>query len=120
MEPSASTESICGTLGVEEPAQAMGAAEDPAQEPADADDSLEAEVDFPVDPPPVLLPPVGIAVTATEQMGAFLQQGVVGKGWRLLTLGIGFGLLPLLVSLAALEADLGGGGSWHLGLQPGR
>ena len=120
MEPSVSAESSSRAVGVEEPAQAMGAAGDSAQEPADADDSLEAQVVFPIDPPAALPPPMGIAVMATEQMGASLQQGFVAKVWCLLALGIGFGLLTLLVSLAALEVDLGGDGSWHLGLQPGQ
>ncbi|NXK55437.1 HYDIN protein, partial [Chauna torquata] len=44
MEPSASAEGSCRDVGEEEPAQAMGAAEDPAQESADADDSLEAQL----------------------------------------------------------------------------
>ncbi|KAM6300471.1 hydrocephalus-inducing protein homolog [Aegotheles albertisi] len=41
LEPSASAESSSRARGVEEPAQALGSAGDPAQEPADADDSLE-------------------------------------------------------------------------------
>ncbi|NXQ99391.1 HYDIN protein, partial [Sagittarius serpentarius] len=42
-ERSASVESGSRDGGVEEPAEARGAAEDPGQEPADADDSLEAK-----------------------------------------------------------------------------
>ncbi|XP_032051538.1 hydrocephalus-inducing protein homolog [Aythya fuligula] len=44
VEPSASTASSYRSVAVKESAQAMGAAEDPAQEPADAEDSLEAEL----------------------------------------------------------------------------
>ncbi|XP_064020126.1 hydrocephalus-inducing protein homolog [Pogoniulus pusillus] len=52
---SVSPGSSCRAAGVEEPAQALGAVGDPAQEPADADESLEAEL--------LLLPsPVGDAV----------------------------------------------------------
>ncbi|XP_068025928.1 hydrocephalus-inducing protein homolog [Melanerpes formicivorus] len=43
-QPWASAGSSSRAGGVEEPAQALGAAGDPAQEPADAKDSLEAEV----------------------------------------------------------------------------
>ncbi|XP_074751148.1 hydrocephalus-inducing protein homolog [Athene noctua] len=42
-ERSVSAGSSCGDGGVEEPAEALGAAGDPAQEPADADGSLEAK-----------------------------------------------------------------------------
>ena len=56
LERSASAESSSRDGGVEEPAEALGAAGDPAQEPADADDSLEAKVDFLV-PLPLALPP---------------------------------------------------------------
>lgn len=44
----ASAESSCRGGGVEEPAEALGAAGDPAQVPADAGASLEAKVGFPV------------------------------------------------------------------------
>ncbi|XP_075367152.1 hydrocephalus-inducing protein homolog [Mycteria americana] len=43
-ERSVSAESSSRDGGVEEPAEALGAAGDPAQEPADADDSLEAKL----------------------------------------------------------------------------
>ena len=54
---SVSAGSSCRDGGVEEPAKALGAAGDPAQEPADADDSLEAKVDFLVHLPLALPPP---------------------------------------------------------------
>ncbi|CAM9162906.1 unnamed protein product [Bubo scandiacus] len=55
--------SSCRDGGVEEPAKALGAAGDPAQEPADADDSLESK-----------LPPS----TAVELEGAVETQSLVG------------------------------------------
>ncbi|XP_074748293.1 hydrocephalus-inducing protein homolog isoform X5 [Strix uralensis] len=62
-EHSVSAGSSCRDGGVEEPAKALGAAGDPAQEPADADDSLEAK----------LLPS-----TAAELEGAVETQSLVG------------------------------------------
>ncbi|CAM9138902.1 unnamed protein product, partial [Bubo scandiacus] len=60
---SVSAGSSCRDGGVEEPAKALGAAGDPAQEPADADDSLESK----------LLPS-----TAVELEGAVETQSLVG------------------------------------------
>ncbi|XP_074751314.1 hydrocephalus-inducing protein homolog, partial [Athene noctua] len=62
-ERSVSAGSSCRDGGVEEPAEALGAAGDPAQEPAGADDSLEAKV---------------LPSPAEELEGAVETQGLVG------------------------------------------
>ncbi|XP_074783220.1 hydrocephalus-inducing protein homolog isoform X2 [Athene noctua] len=67
-ERSVSAGSSCRDGGVEEPAEVLGAAGDPAQEPADADDSLEAKV---------------LPSPAEELEGAVETQSLVGINKRM-------------------------------------
>lgn len=49
MEPLASADSSSHDMDMKEPDQAVGAAGEPAPEPADADGPLEAQVESPID-----------------------------------------------------------------------
>lgn len=82
-ELSASAESSSGDGGAAEPAEALGAAGDRAQEPADADDSLEAKVDFLVHLPLALPPPAchrKAALVPTSLFAALLSRAL-RAGW---------------------------------------
>ncbi|NXF97015.1 HYDIN protein, partial [Eubucco bourcierii] len=65
-ECSASAGSCCAAGGVEEPAQTLAAARHPAQEPAGADDSLEAKVDL-LGHLPLVLPGIPCSMAVSER-----------------------------------------------------
>lgn len=97
MEPLASTGSSSHDMDVKEPDQAVGAAGEPAPEPADADGPLETQVESPVD---LLL---GCCVDSHRADGAS-QQEVADS---LLSPGFGNGFADCW---CALKVDPGGGG----------
>ncbi|KAM6349650.1 LOW QUALITY PROTEIN: hydrocephalus-inducing protein homolog [Podargus strigoides] len=93
LEQSASAESRSRAGLAEEAAEALRAAGDPAQEPVDADDCLEAKTRY----------------CSGDVESSFINQSFADK--------VPCDLLPFLVNFAALELGLGTGGNWRLVLQ---
>ncbi|NXL83544.1 HYDIN protein, partial [Alectura lathami] len=98
LEPSASAEGSNRDVGLEEPAQAMGAAGEPAAEPADADDPLETQ----------MLPPAAkeLASAAGPRSLVQVEELMESVDTKPLTLGVEevFDILPLYGELQPGES----------------
>ncbi|OXB74070.1 UNVERIFIED_CONTAM: hypothetical protein H355_003133 [Colinus virginianus] len=70
MKPLASAESSNEDVSMKEPAQAVGAAGEPAPEPADADGPLETQVESPIDP---LLPPAAKELESAAETQSLVE-----------------------------------------------